>query len=504
MKRILNVFLFMCLATLVLALGVKTNVNAAGETSTVTIHFAHPAQDYSDGGMHTWNIGNSDTAHASWPHKWDGTDEFGAYLTITIDSSAQDTIGYIALVQGMGNGTQWDHKSYGSDIMIDVTSLKAKGGQYDHIDVYNFYGQEDLFYAYPDQANILVAYYDASGAYEETLGMHTWGEYLNCSVADVNLAPGWASPALVFVDGFQSQGGTLGKATMFHVASGKSAGGLVYAGDDSSKKLDSDLFNFSADQINELVGKTTMFFVTNRAAYSTYSEFANVAFTFRIKDYGIDEEGNTVGTYTPNKTSIIVQFESAVAITEDIQSYFTLSDGANVAIERVDYDKGDASASEFVVVLPEGYELDNTKVYTLTYDDGVEGGNSASIEVNLDTQAPQIIVPIAPIEVEAGKPFDFALWPSGQIVCTDDRDNAVAYYCVAGDECVLDTNVPGEQKIKIYAADRWGNVSSAYITFNVVAPEGATEAGCATGAVVVLLSTLAVAASAFVVLRKRA
>ena len=145
MKRILNVFLFMCLATLVLALGVKTNVNAAGETSTVTIHFAHPAQDYSDGGMHTWNIGNSDTAHASWPHKWDGTDEFGAYLTITIDSSAQDTIGYIALLQGMGNGTQWAHKSYDGDILIDVTSLKAKGGQYDHIDVYNFYGQLRVF-----------------------------------------------------------------------------------------------------------------------------------------------------------------------------------------------------------------------------------------------------------------------------------------------------------------------------------------------------------------------
>lgn len=503
MKRILNVFLFVCLATLVLALGVKSNVNADAVTSTVTIHFAHPAQDYSDGGMHTWNIGNSDSAHASWPHAWDGTDEFGAYLTVTIDSNAQDTIGYIALVQGMSNGSQWDHKSYGSDILIDVTSLKAKGGQYDHIDVYNFYGQEDLFYAYPDQANILVAYYDAAGAYEETLGMHTWGAFKDCSVADVNLAPGWASPALVFVDGFQSQGGTLGKATMFHVEAGNSAGGLIYAGDDSSKKLDVDLFNFDGAQITEMVGTTKMFFVTNRQAYSTYSEFANSAFTFRIKEYGVDAEGEVVGTYAPNPSSIIVQFESAVAITADTKSYFKLNDGAaDVAIDRVDYDKADASSAEFVVVLPEGYKLDNSKVYTLSYDDG---SNSAEIEVNQDTQAPQIIVPTVAIEVEAGKPFDFALWPSGQIICTDDRDGAVAYYCVAGDECVLDTNVPGEQKIKIYAADRWGNVSSAYVTFNVVAPEGGQQqAGCATGAIVVLLSTLAVAASAFVVLRKRA
>lgn len=542
MKKLFNVFLFLCLAFFAFALTAGTKVYAEEPaveptaTSKVTIHYAQFSAGYDDCGLHSWGFGSSQPG--SFPILPTSTDEFGAVWEITVDSAASAQMGLIFLKQGVAAGT-WDYKSYSRNLFLDTSILSAKGGAYDEIDIYYFENSSKYFIAYPDRANILVVYYDAAGAYEENLGMHIWG--VSGAEASGDFDPdgssavhktetlydggavAWASPVPVFVDGIASAGGTKGKATMLYAEAGGTPGGLIYAGDDASKKTASDLFNLTADETT--AGSVHTYFVTNGSIYNDPASFFEKAFTFRFVDYAYADETCT-GTYAPNPNSIIVVFDSAVAIQSEVanevttyltEGFFkvyeaTLTDGKAavdedgkpvvgnaVAIKQVDWDKADASSSEFVVQL--ATPLDNTKDYVIVYDEGAEGVYGY-LEVAMDKEGPQIIVPSRAIECEYGVAFEFAKWPSASIVITDNRGGKIMYYCVAGDESKLDTGLVGEQKVKIFAQDAWGNVSTAYITFNVV-NANADKGGCNSGAVWAILGALVCASTALVVLRKR-
>ena len=534
MKKLFNVFLFLCVAAFAFAM-TATEVHAEGETvtSTLTIHYAKQDLDYEHSGLHSWGFGNSDT-HKGWPVVWDETDEFGGKLTLTIDSAASEQIGLIALktlpVPGGWNGNV---KSVEHDLFFPTSLLTAKGGAYEHLDIYMINGGENYVIAYPDRVNIMVGYYDPSGAYEEHLGVHIWGAYTGSHtvgysddgkavINEVDVKDcQWATPKEVFADGMASDSGNVGKIAMLYAEPGQSVGGLIYAGDDATKKYSSDVWNGIALE----AGALHQAFVSNGKLYNSVAEFISAAFTFRFKGFGTDDKGNFTGTYAPNPTSIIVVLDSAVSYPEvtegedlgaKLATRFTLNEvtvegetvtkGAEVAIKQVDYNKSVTSASEFVIQLEEASKLDNTKHYVLTYSERAEAETEAEaskknygeIEVDLDREAPVIVVGAVKGEIPYGKLFSFDLMPI--ITVTDNRDAEVSYYCVEGDESTLDTGKPGEQKVKIYATDSWGNVAVEYITFTVSA---APSAGCSKGAVVVALSALAAASAAFIVLRKR-
>lgn len=528
MKKLFNVFLFLCMATFTFAVA-STEVHADDETvtSTLTVHYADLAKNYlNDGsGLHAWGFNGTDK-HA-FPTVWDDTDEFGGKMVLTIGNESDDQIGLITLYD-KASSNPWSsdsNKSSGGNMYFPSTLLKAKGGQYDNLDIYVFGGSSNYFIAYPDRANVLVAYYNAAGDYEENLGVHIWGDYTSYEYVEgatgkvVNTeftSCAWGTPIQIFADGMASEGGTVGKVGMLYGKAGSELGGLIYAGDDATKKYP------TADnwKLAQEAGKVHFAFVTNQELFNEVDKFLDKAFTFRIKDFGTDTDGKFVGTYAPNPLSVIVQFDSSVAypavgenedLATKLAARFTLNEatvnadgtytkGATVAIKQVDYNQTESASSEFVLQLTDASKLDNTKHYVLTYSEVAEGGkNEAEIEVDLDRKAPEIAFDFEPETLPYGVEFDFNLFPG--ITVTDDRDGAVNYYCVEGDESVLDTGKAGQQKVKIYAEDAWGNVATAYITFTVAEP--ASSSGCNSSAVVVALSAIAAASVAFIVLRKR-
>lgn len=530
MKKLFNVFLFLCVATFAFAM-TTTKVHADEEvkTSTLTIHYASMTKNYTDAGMHAWGFGSNETK--TFPYAFTETDDFGAKITLTVDSNAADTIGLIPLDKGMADGTQWDNKGSkdGVDIKFPTNLLSAKGGEYDSLDVYMFHGASNYVIAYPDRGNIMVGYYDPSGEYEEHLGLHVWGKYTTAEyvtkdgeivTTDISAGSQWGTPTEVLVDAMTSEGGTAGKLIMLYSEPGESVGGLIYAGDDATKKYPSgDPWNLPVE-----AGKLHCAFVSNKTLYNDAPSFLENAFAFRIKGFGTDEKGNFTGTYAPNPTSIIVAFDAAVGypavgegedLATKLAARFTINEvtvdgetytkGALVTIKQVDFNKTVASTSEFVIQLDEESKLDNTKHYVLTYSEKEEADteaekdnkNYAEIEIDLDREAPTIVVG-ATREIPYGKQFSFDLMPS--ITVTDNRDAEVLYYCVEGQESKLDTGKAGEQKVKIFATDAWGNTAEAYITFTVASP---AASGCGKGAVVVAVSAMIAASAAFVLLRKR-
>lgn len=531
MKKLLNVFLFLCAATFAFAM-TNTKVHAEGEvkTSTLTVHYASMTKNYEDAGLHAWNLGSTETK--SFPCAFTETDGFGAKMTLTIDETAGETIGLIPLNKGMSNNSQWDNKGSkdGADIKFPSKLLSAKGGKYDNLDVYMFYGASNYVVAYPDRANIMVGYYDPAGSYEEHLGLHIWGGYTTAEYitkdgevvsTDISTDSQWSTPTEVLVDGMTSQGGTAGKLIMLYTEPKKSVGGLIYAGDDSTKKYPA---GNPWENISLEAGQIHYAFVSNKTLYKDAPSFLEKAFAFRINGFGTDEKGNFTGTYAPNPTSVIVAFDSAVGYPEvgegedlatKLAARFTINEvtiegetytkGAEVAIKQVDFNKTVTSTSEFVIQLDEASKLDNTKHYVLTYSEREEAltdadkdnKNYAEIEIDLDREAPTIVIG-ATKKIPYGKEFSFDLMPS--ITVTDNRDAEVLYYCVKDQESTLDTGKSGEQKVKIFATDAWGNTAEAYITFTVETP---ASSGCNKGVVVVALSAMAAASAAFVLLRKR-
>lgn len=516
MKKILLVFFMTVSAVVLLA-----STSFAAATGNLVIHFQKWDADYSNVGLNSWGDdavpGLVDPDTVGWTE-----DEFGVMLAINglaayEEGVTEGTIG-IQAVGFDGSEGSWS-ANWGMKLAnFEVPREKIVDGKTTH--VYAFEGSvnretditEDLYadpiYADPDAQGVLIVYFDPSNAYEENLGVHSWGW------ADGSNAAEWNDPLKIFQKVGRTSDNTMVYAGIlsYNDPETDSPGAIVYYGDgDDSKKTGNleprNSENEAYIETPKTAGELDVIYVLNKGGNYTANDniwlndaatFADVAFSFKLTAY--DAEAKT-GTYATDPNTIIVQLSSLLenpyvaATTEQeqddavalIESWFTVREvtgedtfGSPLSIERVDFAKTNDTIDSFVVVL-EDDGLDNTKSYQLDFDDLLEEGNhAANILLDLDTQAPELVF-ISPvgiigqeagnrvIEVEWGKAFDQNLFPGFRV--TDDRDGDLTpfVYVPAGDNATLDTRTEGDYTIMLRVVDKWGNVTEETFIFRVVA-----------------------------------
>ncbi|MFP4178350.1 MAG: hypothetical protein ACLFTZ_06295, partial [Acholeplasmataceae bacterium] len=290
------------------------------------------------------------------------------------------------------------------------------------------------------------------------------------------------------------------KAGMLH-AEAEGAGLLVYAGGDENKKTGDVLAEEAIDGYADgevgvayVVSKGNAYTANDNVFYNDPESFAEMAFSFQLMPFDNEEKE---GTYAVDPNTIIVRTSSTVAspypdaedkeeATETIEGWFAVHEVLDedtysedpLEIERVDFAAND-TLSDFVVILADGHELDNTKDYELFFDLGLDEGNvEASIELDLDREAPVLnfispsaIVGEEPddrvIDVEWGKPFDQSLFPRFRVEDNRDGDLTAFVYVPKGDYSVLDTREEGDYTILLRVEDEWGNVTDETFIFRV-------------------------------------
>ncbi|HHU24259.1 MAG TPA: hypothetical protein GXZ57_04120 [Acholeplasmataceae bacterium] len=498
---------------------------------TVVVHYQNFLGEYDDSGAHSWNFGSIETQ--SYPRRADGVDPFGAYWEIPIGSDSQDQIGLILLKKGMDSGTQWDHKEYSQDLFVPLKAIKdnwATNQTEMTMHVYYFQGTDQFFIARPDVVNVLVAYYDPTGAYEENLGLHLWEGWVGAyGDPDFSLdAITWDKP-YEMKNGFKSDADVDGKVAMLYLTPGSNAGLIVHAGDDKkSGGADVMIFqDYEAGEVVQLYVIGGQYFVGENAA----EDFREAAFTFGFVPISIGDKGLN-GTYAPNPKSVIVKFSLAVPTVQldeegkpvldettklpiplDVKAFFKVYEAEEVdgvltpkgnplTIERIDYNQSPSTTSvkEFVVQLAEGATLDNTKRYIITFENE---DYDASIEIDLDRQAPNLtfadITFDGLIKITQGSKWDQALFPSYRAMDVRDGDVSKYVYVKEG-EGILNTDEVGEYTIKLTAIDNWGNETQ--ISFVVQVVEGSSS-DCSSASAIYILNLLAIVSVLAFVLRKR-
>lgn len=394
MKKVLTALvLFVTAFTL---FGLKTQ--AAG-TGNLVVHFKawDVNFDYSELGSWGWN-GTSGKVK-------DGVDSFGAYWnfdSIAIPDEPVD-MGFIAVEWPGGAGPNWDKKLTG-DVMISTSVLKD--GKTTHVYVFQGAAGAQYYAADPDRYNVLALYYDPANAYSEDLGIHGWGW-----VGDAG-SSSWGSPTKVFSNAGVAQSGYPVKG--FIVAAVETwAGFLVYGGDDATKKT-GDLKPDTGWFTEQAVGKVDIIYIVNAGdavtdnsnVYTDYAEFAQEAFSFKLKPFLAD---GMTGTFAQNPTDIYVETSAPVnspypaaldkdAARAEIESWFSVREktgentyGPALEIERVDFALSATTLNTFVVVLKDSSKLDNTKEYEVFFDLGYpeEALPAAkNVEVTLTLTAP--------------------------------------------------------------------------------------------------------------------
>lgn len=465
----------------------------------VKVHYHVWNDDYSDIGLGTWGTGAGGTNAPVWVAE---KDDFGAIFNICVNPlSADDSIGFLPFRDpkwAQGPGASWDWTGDkltrdNQDTLIPVTDVKtSKAGK----EVYIFEGSggdadktRGVYTVNPTKKNVLVVYYDPSGAYEEKLGMHLWSDW--DPIPGVEFG-GWGTPTKVFSDGSVSPTNVTLKGAMLTIPADKNAGGLIYAGDDSSKKLPFDLnapfenfANIPAGKVGiALVAAGKLYAVmpsevTSSAGYDSakvsggLAEFAEEAFKFELKPYSVD---TGMGTHAINPTTVVAETNVAVATPADqtaAKALFTLVDADGTAVEIDSIDFNDASTSNKVFILNLKTALDASKVYTLSY---LGAPAQDEIEVNQDLEAPVITVSKPRITIFQGTAWDPALLPS--FTAEDNRDGDITdkIFIPAG-KGTFNTGVLGEYTITLRVADLWGNVTDTVFVISVVAP--ADNGGCA-------------------------
>lgn len=430
----------------------------AGMTGRVVFHYQAWNGDYTGVGVWSWNRGT--VANSGLPII--GVDSFGAVIDIQIAADASDSIGFIPMKAGVDAATNdWGSgfvKSFDGDLGVDVTAIKA--GTVTEIHVYYFEGGSQGFVADPAQANVLVVYYDLTGTYEEHLGFHGWGNWINPEFVDL----GWGSPAELFKDGFVSPRSLGGKVALLQGTNLGDAGFLIYAGGDDSKKTNDNASNFISDRASLVAGDVRVLYIALGEAYygaAKKAEFAEAAFSGTIVMVDKEEE---------------YQEEIDVMEFVEFKEYFSLFQGTTeIAIKQVDFNKTSASTNEFVIQLADGVTLDSTKEYVLKF---ASEDNEAEIIVALDNEKPVItLVSEERIVIVQGVKWDQTLYPNYRV--TDDRDTNLSnrVYVPTG-KGYLNTNVAGEYPITLQVEDNWGNIGELVFTINVEAP----ESGCGSGA----------------------
>lgn len=391
MKKVLTALVLF--VTAFALFGLKTQ--AAG-TGNLVIHFKawDKAFDYSTLGSWGWN-GIAGKVK-------DGTDDFGAYWTyndIAIPDVANE-IGFIAVQWPGGAGPDWNAKLTG-DVMISSNVLKD--GKTVHVYVFQGAAGAQYFAADPDKYNVLALYYDPANAYSEDLGIHGWGW-----VGDAG-SSSWGTPTKVFQNAGVAQSGYPVKG--FIVAAVETwAGFLVYAGDDASKKT-GDLKPDTGWFTEQAAGKVEVVYIVNAGdavtdnsnVYTDYAEFADEAFSFKLKPFVAD---GMTGTFAQNPTDIYVETSAPItspyptavdkdAAKAEIKSWFTVKEKINettygpaLTIERVDFALSATTLNTFVIVLAQNSKLDNTKEYEVFFDLGHPVDVEKQVEVTLELTVP--------------------------------------------------------------------------------------------------------------------
>lgn len=436
----------------------------AGALGRVVVHYQNWDGDYTGSGAYTWGhgkgTGTSDT------HLNCGVDSFGAVTEVIIGTEAADSLGLIALKNGVTYneadgtyGNAWNKAS--GDLSVDLTAIK--NGTVDEIHVYVFEGNDKLtqcFVADPTKVNVLVVYYDCAGNYEENLGLHSW---------DTDQLPtAWGEPLKAFKDAYVSPKAINGKVAHLTMNPGK-GGFLVYAGDDASKKTPDNASNSITDLATATAGSVLVEYVcgTTKSAYygaTAKADFAEAAFSGDIEWVDVEVE---------------YQEEVDVYGYVDFVSQFKVLQGETaLTIKDVNFNKTAESANEFVIILDDANPLDNTKEYKLTYSNGLEGDQllEAECDLALDKEAPVItLLDEGNIEIAQGSKWDPTLFPLYRV--TDDRDSNLGnkVYVKPG-HGTLNTNVAGDYPITLVVEDTWGNVTEQVFTFTVVPAEGCQSA----------------------------
>jgi len=422
----------------------------------LVVHYQKWDGDYSSVGFWNWGTG---TNGATAPAVKAGVDAFGAVFEMNLGTDAT-SVGLIPIAKDITLDTRWNYKDSfgGADMSYDVTGIQAG----EQIDIYFFSGGSTFYTADPTKANVIVLYMNQTGTYEDNLGVHCWGW---------DQAPAWASP-YPMNQGFATPDGLEGRGVLLTAdpASVNSAGLLIYAGDDATKKT----------------GDISGSIYDTPAAGKVYVVYA-----------GVDPLTNDSKDYTFNRASYVnekMNYEKGDAIWDyvtyerseypreliDISSFFTFTkDGVAVTspFKSIDYNDTKDTATEFVLVLNDDKLLVNTSEYVLSFSNGLTGIDlqEASVTVNLDTTAPVItFITSQTVTITAGDGWDSALWPD--MVAVDNRDGYVTdrIYVKAGDG-KFDLNEVGDHIVTLTVFDDWGNESTSQFTVKVQA----AATGCA-------------------------
>ncbi len=388
MKKVL-----LALILLASAFGFLGTRSFAAGTGNLVIHFQKWDGDYTDVGFFTW------TAPFTTKAAVDGTDEFGVYFEYN-DIAIGSSLAGIVYFQEAGK-EWWENKltadiNFGDILVEDET-----------VHVYVFEGLDTagpnasaFFVADPAAYNMLLVYYDPTGNYEETLGVHAWNGWTSFT------EPGWASPAQVFEDGGKASDGSIVKVAMLS-ASSPNAGLLIYAGDDSTKKT-GDVNLSAALPETPVLGDTGVAYVLSKGDaytandnvwYNDNTDFVTQAFSFRLIEFNNDDK---TGTYAVDPTTIIVKTsklvtnpyaeatttEEQAAAVAQVESWFTVREmtgvdtyGEPLDIERVDFAKSNATINAFVVIL--GEALDNTKDYEIFFETNFPETLDVAVDVDV-------------------------------------------------------------------------------------------------------------------------
>lgn len=485
MKKVLLAF-FLVLSVTAL-FGVKAF--AAG-TGNLVVHFQAWDGDYENLGSWAWG------STAAGKVK-DGVDDFGAYWNY--DDVALDTeVGFIA-VYWEGDGPNWDKKLTG-DVNIPSDTIIED----ETVHVYVFQGaatvkeegvitDSQVFIASNEHYNMLLTYFDPSGSYEETIGVHAWNGW-------VDVPAEWGTPAQVFSTAGKTSDDKVVKATMLHSTSAE-AGLLIYAGEDANKKT-GDVTLAAALSETPVLGDVGVAYVLSMGDgytvgdniyYNDPETFSEEAFTFKLVDYNPEAQS---GTYAVDPMTIIVKTSALVTsplsldnaveylAMQEVEGWFEvradLGDGtygSALKIERVDFATTNDTLNSFVIILKTA--LVNDAEYTVFFNTGEE---EAQLDLAMDTEAPQLIF-VSPanivetaaaeriIEVPWGTPFNQNLFPRFRAVDNRDGDLTSFVFVPKGDNSVLDTRTEGDYVIVLRVVDKWGNATDEAFTFRVVKGE---------------------------------
>ncbi|MBE0700672.1 MAG: hypothetical protein IH571_03190, partial [Acholeplasmataceae bacterium] len=440
MKKVFSIVLL-----LAFSLGFALNLSAAEEgTGNIVFHFHAWDNVYEDGegntiGVHAWG----DTiAPTSTPT---GIDEFGIYFEFN-GVEVGTTPGFIA-VYFDGESQLWSRKQTGNiepgDIIVEGETVHV----YAFTDKPNADGQTKALIAGVNQYNLIVVYYDPTDSYEETLGVHYWGQFGEAS---------WGSPVDVFQGIGHGPSGVEVMGAMFSVEDPFTSGDgmLIYTG--SNKKtgnLESviDLTEIPENGMGIVYVVNLGTLDNNSNVYLDPEGYYNDAFSFNLAPFNSTKKTGTFA-YSPTVVNVRTTLpltspvygtsgeDRDVAIA-DVEGWFSVKEitdevegvksyGPALIIDVVSF-SGAESLQDYVLVLNDANPLDSTKRYELFFDnvDG-EAGHAVQIEIDLDKNAPVITFVTSMMEVPIiivpyGQKWNPNLFPV--FTAADDRDGDITH-----------------------------------------------------------------------------